>query len=80
MKLIPCLFCGFVFEPWPWIGYDAAGRKVNKLSQAESVVTLCQEHDCVCCPICFMCQKTPPAPALIAIGQLRRFANGTAPR
>jgi hypothetical protein len=72
MKLIACAFCSFVFEPWPWTGYDGRGCKVDKLSKAEWIVTQCHEHNCVCCPMCFMCQATAPMPELITIARLRR--------
>jgi len=69
---VACPFCSFVFEPWPWTGYDGRGRKVAHLWEAEWIVTQCHEHDCVCCPMCFTCQKAEPTSEMISLGQLRR--------
>ena len=67
-----CVLCGFVFEPRRWAGYDRAGNPVESMAEAEFIVTVCDEHHELCCPMCYACQSVAPTPDLIQKALERR--------
>lgn len=67
-----CVLCDFEFEPELNATYSVSGERLAPF-EGEFIVSWCEEHDTVCCPMCNGCQAVEPTVKQVSYRRARRW-------